>query len=101
LNLPALTPAVHSWRPFSQKSIDYSSPAWFPRKKAGLTQTDLAKALGRPQSFVSKYESGERQLDPVEFVRISQLLKADPFDVLSVAVVAGRERRAHKPTKQK
>ena len=66
------------------------------RKNAGMTQSDLAKALGRPQSFVSKYESGERRLDPIEFVRISQLLKADPFDVLSAAVAARRERQARK-----
>lgn len=32
------------------------------RKTAGLTQVELSKALGIHQSFVSKYESGERQL---------------------------------------
>lgn len=32
----------------------------------GVTQVDLAKKLGRPQSFVSKYEAGERQLGFVE-----------------------------------
>ncbi len=36
------------------------------RLEAGLTQAELAKRLGRPQSFVSKYENGERQLDFVE-----------------------------------
>ena len=38
------------------------------RKKAGLTQVQLAQKLSRPQSFVSKYELGERRLDVVEFV---------------------------------
>ena len=36
------------------------------RNEAGMTQTDLAIALGKPQSYVSKYESGERRLDIVE-----------------------------------
>ena len=36
------------------------------RLDARLTQTELAKHLGQPQSFVSKYESGERRLDLME-----------------------------------
>lgn len=44
------------------------------RTDAGLTQVDLAKRLGRPQSFVSKYESGERRLDLVELRRVCQEL---------------------------
>jgi transcriptional regulator with XRE-family HTH domain len=36
------------------------------RIEAGLRQNDLAERLGKPQSFVSKYESGERKLDIVE-----------------------------------
>jgi len=45
------------------------------RESAGLTQTALAKKLKRPQSFVSKYESGERRLDLVELQQICQALK--------------------------
>jgi len=36
------------------------------REEKGLHQTDVAYALGRPQSFVSKYEAGARRLDLLE-----------------------------------
>ncbi len=36
------------------------------RREAGLRQADLAERLGKPQSFVSKVESGERRLDVLE-----------------------------------
>jgi ribosome-binding protein aMBF1 (putative translation factor) len=36
------------------------------RIEAGLTQAEVAKRLNRPQSFVSKCESGERRVDVVE-----------------------------------
>ena len=37
---------------------------------AGFTQLELSDRIGRPQSFVSKYENGERKLDFVETVEI-------------------------------
>jgi transcriptional regulator with XRE-family HTH domain len=40
------------------------------RLAAGLRQQDLAERLGVPQSFVSKYESGERRLDVLELRRV-------------------------------
>ena len=40
------------------------------REEAGLTQADVAGRLGEPQSFVSKYESGERRLDLVELEQV-------------------------------
>jgi len=40
------------------------------RLEADLWQTDVAKRLDEPQSFVSRYESGERRLDLVELERV-------------------------------
>jgi transcriptional regulator with XRE-family HTH domain len=42
------------------------------RMEAGLTQLELASRLGIPQSFVSKYESGERRLDVLELRLVCQ-----------------------------
>lgn len=53
------------------------------RKLAGITQQDLAKGLGKPQSYISKYERGERRLDVVEFVRICHVLDINACSVLS------------------
>ena len=47
------------------------------RKKSALTQADVAIKLGRPQSYVSKYENGERRLDVVEFLEIMRALEAE------------------------
>jgi transcriptional regulator with XRE-family HTH domain len=44
------------------------------RLEAGLRQTDLAERLDQPQSFVSKYESGERRLDLLELRQICKAL---------------------------
>lgn len=40
------------------------------RLDAQLTQSELANRLNKPQSYVSKYESGERRLDVVEIREI-------------------------------
>ncbi|ABS63430.1 MULTISPECIES: helix-turn-helix transcriptional regulator [Alphaproteobacteria] len=52
------------------------------RKAKGLTQADVAARLKRTQSFVAKYEGGERRLDIIEFVDVVQALGDDPGDVL-------------------
>jgi transcriptional regulator with XRE-family HTH domain len=52
------------------------------RKQEGLTQSELAQRLRRPQSFVAKYEGGERRLDIVEFVAIATTMGADPVKIL-------------------
>ncbi len=52
------------------------------RLQQGVTQTQLAERLGRPQSFISKYENGERRLDLIEFLDIAMTLEFDPFDFI-------------------
>jgi len=47
------------------------------RTVAGFTQAQVARKLGKPQSFVSKVESGERRLDVVEFLEIAEILDID------------------------
>lgn len=54
------------------------------REAAGLTQVQVAEALGRPQSFVSKYERGERRLDFTEFVDIAGILGIDVATFVSI-----------------
>lgn len=53
------------------------------RKAKGLTQAQLAEKLGRPQSFVAKYEGAERRLDVLEFLDVTAALEADPCEILS------------------
>jgi len=42
-----------------------------------MTQVQIAEKLGRPQSFISKYERGERRLDFSEFVELADVLGID------------------------
>lgn len=52
------------------------------RKEAGVRQQELAGRLGKPQSFVSKYERRERRLDVVEFVTICRALNVDARSIV-------------------
>lgn len=47
-------------------------------EKAGLTQIELSRVLGKPQSYVSKYEIGERNLDYIEVIEICKALDISP-----------------------
>lgn len=42
------------------------------RKESGQTQMELAAKLQRPQSYISKYEKGERRLDLIEVSEICE-----------------------------
>lgn len=53
------------------------------RESAGLTQIELAERLGSSQSYVTKYETGDRRLDLIQLrsvcdalgVRLSKLAR--------------------------
>jgi transcriptional regulator with XRE-family HTH domain len=73
---------------FSRKHAQLRKVLLEARRRAGLTQVALAKKLGRPQSFVSKFERGERRLDVAEFLDVARALAIDP-----ATTIADLERR--------
>lgn len=52
------------------------------RERAGLTQVEVSTRLRRPQSFVAKYEGGERRLDVVELLDVCAALGVDPHKLI-------------------
>lgn len=52
------------------------------RRRAGMSQQELADRLGRPQSFVAKLEGCERRLDVVEFIEISTAIGLNPTELV-------------------
>ena len=61
------------------------------RKAAGITQAELAARLGKPQSFVSKVERGERRLDVIEFCQVAEALGQEPAKLLREFVGPDRQ----------
>ena len=58
------------------------------RKKAKLRQVDVAKRLGRYQSYVTNIETGQRRIDVVELVDLAQAIGFDPREAIK-AVTKG------------
>jgi ribosome-binding protein aMBF1 (putative translation factor) len=55
------------------------------RIKAGLTLAQLAERFGQTERFVASYESGDRLLDPAEYVAICRAIGVDPYELLQKA----------------
>ena len=58
------------------------------RENARLTQREVAAVLRKPQSFVAKYEAGERRLDVLEFIAVAGALDSDPVGLLKALLKA-------------
>ena len=69
------------------------------RKKSGVTQEKLAIAIGQRQTFISKYELGERRLDIAEFVEICRAIGADPHKLLRAPEKSPAPRRRRAPNR--
>ncbi|KPF62767.1 hypothetical protein IP69_20140 [Bosea sp. AAP35] len=55
------------------------------RKDAGMTQVELAERIGQRQTFVSKYEKGERRLDVAEYIEIARAIGVEPYATMQRA----------------
>lgn len=56
------------------------------RKRSNIKQADLARALGKDQSWISNIENGHRRIDLVEFCAVARALKLDPVELFSLIV---------------
>ncbi|WP_303717567.1 helix-turn-helix domain-containing protein [Brevundimonas naejangsanensis] len=67
---------------FTQRHQEFIAFIASVRKAAEITQVELAERLGKPQSFVSKVERGERRLDVIEFCQLADALGCSPVKML-------------------
>ena len=63
------------------------------REAAGLTQAQLAEALGEYQSFVARLESGQRRVDVIELIELARILGFDASQVVTAVEQIAEKRR--------
>jgi len=54
------------------------------RKNAGLTQTQVAEKLAKPQSYIAKVEGADRKLDVMEFVELCEAIHQNPSELIKL-----------------
>ena len=57
-------------KPWDSKHSAFQEAVREVRDSSGLKQTELADKLGKPQSYISKYERGERKLEYLELIEV-------------------------------
>lgn len=62
------------------------------RQEAMITQSELSNKLSRPQSYVSKYERGERRLDVIEFLEVAEALQIKPEIFIKTLIQEAEEK---------
>jgi len=65
------------------------------REVVGMTQAELAARLGQHQSFVARLESGQRRIDVVEFLELSEILGFDAAEAIE-AIKLGKTLKEKK-----
>jgi transcriptional regulator with XRE-family HTH domain len=63
------------------------------RRSCGLSQLEVARRIGRPQSIVSRWERGDRDPTPADVVALCAVLGVDPAELLAVSAPSVSARR--------
>ncbi len=66
---------------FTENYTEFLKLLILARKQAGLTQKEVADKLHKNQSYISKYENGERRLDVIEFADIAMAIGVNPVKI--------------------
>lgn len=61
----------------SQRHLSIAAALTEARRAKGLTQAEVASALGRKQPFIANIERGERRVDLVELIDLATILDLD------------------------